>query len=65
MSIDLNTLSQKELSALITQAKKRKTTLAKRKPIAAVRRKVTALAKAEGYSIGELFGGAFERFLAR
>ncbi|MBB1087985.1 H-NS histone family protein [Lysobacter sp. SG-8] len=56
MTIDLNALSQKELNALITQAKKRKTTLAKRKPIASVRRKVTALAKAEGYTVEELFG---------
>ena len=32
MSIDLNALSAKELDALINQAKKRKTTLTKRKP---------------------------------
>lgn len=57
MSIDLNQLSAKELEALITQAKKRKTTLSKRKPIAVVRKKVAALARAEGYSIAELFGG--------
>ncbi|GAB3379079.1 H-NS histone family protein [Lysobacter fragariae] len=58
MSIDINGLSAKELDALINQAKKRKTTLIKRKPIAAVRSKLTALAKAEGYTIAELFGGA-------
>ena len=57
MSIDLNGLSAKELDALIAQAKKRRTTLSKRKPIAVVRRKLTELARAEGYSIGELFGG--------
>lgn len=56
MSIDLNTLSAKELDALIEQAKKRKTTLTKRKPLAVVRQKLAALAKAEGYSIAELFG---------
>ncbi|GAB3753888.1 H-NS histone family protein [Lysobacter olei] len=56
MSINLDTLSAKELQALITQAKKRKTTLAKRKPIAAVRKKVMALIKAEGYTVAELFG---------
>jgi DNA-binding protein H-NS len=56
MSIDLNNLSKKELDALITKAKKRKTTLDKRKPAASVRRKVTALAKTEGYTIDELFG---------
>lgn len=56
MSIDLNDLSPKELETLISKAKKRKTVLSKRKPAAAVRRKVTALAKAEGYTIEELFG---------
>ena len=56
MSIDLNRLSAKELDALINQAKKRKTTLTKRKPLAVVRQKLTALARAEGYSIAELFG---------
>ena len=58
MSIDLNGLSAKELETLIAQAKKRRTTLAKRKPIAEVRRKLSALARAEGYTVGELFGGA-------
>jgi DNA-binding protein H-NS len=57
MPIDVNTLSVRELDQLIAQAKKRKTTLAKRKPIALVRRKLTQLAKAEGYRIDELFGG--------
>ena len=56
MSIDLNSLSAKELDALINQAKKRKTTLTKRKPLAVVRQKLAALARAEGYSIAELFG---------
>jgi DNA-binding protein H-NS len=58
MSIDINGLSAKELDALINQAKKRKSTLNKRRPIAAVRKKLTDLAKAEGYTIAELFGGA-------
>ena len=58
MSIDLDSLSAKELDALINQAKKRKNTLSKRKPIAVVRKKLAQLAKAEGYSIAELFGGA-------
>lgn len=56
MSINLESLSAKELDALISQARKRKTTLAKRKPIATVRSKLTQLARAEGYSIAELFG---------
>ena len=58
MSIDLNGLSARELEALIAQAKKRKTTLSKRKPAAVVKKKLAALARAEGYSIAELFGGA-------
>lgn len=58
MSIDITGLSAKELDALINQAKKRKSTLNKRRPIAAVRKKLTDLAKAEGYTIAELFGGA-------
>jgi len=58
MSIDLNALSARELEALIAQAKKRKTTLSKRKPLAVVKKKVAALARAEGYTIAELFGGA-------
>jgi DNA-binding protein H-NS len=56
MAINLESLSPRELDALINRAKKRKTTLSKRKPIAAVRKKVRALAESEGYSIAELFG---------
>lgn len=56
MSINLNSLSAKELEALINQAKKRRMLLAKRKPIVQVRKKLTQLARAEGYSIEELFG---------
>ena len=56
MSIDLEGLSAKQLEAVIARAKKRKEALSKRKPIAAVRRKLVALAKADGYTIAELFG---------
>ena len=56
MSIDINTLSAKELESLISKAKKRKTTLSKRKPLAQVRKKLTHLARNEGYTISELFG---------
>lgn len=56
MSIDINALSAKELQSLISQAKKRKTTLSKRKPLTTVRKKVTTLARNEGYTIAELFG---------
>lgn len=58
MSIDLNTLSPRELGNLITTARKRQAQLAKRSPIAQVRTKLTRLAKAEGYTIEELFGAA-------
>ena len=58
MPIDLNKFSAKQLDTLINQAKKRKTTLGKRKPVTTVRQKLTALAKAEGYTIAELFGAA-------
>ena len=57
MAFDLDNFSAKDLDSLITQANKRKQALNKRKPIAQVRNKLTALAKAEGYSIAELFGG--------
>lgn len=57
MAIDLNDLSARELDSLITKAKQRKTALKKRKPIAAVRKKLEAQAQAEGYSLAELFGG--------
>lgn len=56
MSIDINTLSAKELESLISKAKKRKTTLNKRKPLVQVRKKLTQQAKSEGYTIAELFG---------
>ena len=58
MEVKLSDLTQKELDTLITQAKRRKATLKKRKPIATVRSKITAQAEAEGYTIEELFGGA-------
>lgn len=56
MSINVNAMSAKELKALISKAKKRETTLKKRKPATVVRKKLTAQAKADGYTIPELFG---------
>jgi DNA-binding protein H-NS len=56
MAINLEGLSAKELAAVIAAAKKRKTKLAKRKPVTVVRKKVAALLKAEGYTVAELFG---------
>ena len=58
MSIDLSTLSPRELGNLITTAKKRQAQLSKRAPLAQVRSKLTRLAMAEGYTIEELFGTA-------
>src|SRR5690606_4331854 len=57
MAIDVNELSAKELDSLITKAKRRTMALAKRKPITTVRARLRAQAKAEGYTIEELFGG--------
>ncbi len=57
MAISIAELSPRELDALITKAKQRKSALKKRKPIARVRNKLAALADAEGYSLAELFGG--------
>ncbi len=58
MSIDITRLSAKELGSLINEARKRKTTLSKRKPITVVRKKMLQLARNEGYTIAELFDGA-------
>lgn len=56
MSIDLSTLSAKELGTLIRDAQKRKSVVAKRQPIAKARALVAAAAKKAGYTIEELFG---------
>ena len=57
MSIDLTGLSARELGALIRTAKKQQTIVAKRRPITKVRAQLIKLAKTEGYTIEELFGG--------
>jgi DNA-binding protein H-NS len=56
MAFDLNTMSAKELETLIAQANKRRAALKKRKPVAAVRKRLEQIARAEGYSVAELFG---------
>ena len=56
MSIKLDDLSAKELEALIARASLRRKQLAKRKPIAVVREKLAALARAEGYTLAEITG---------
>ncbi|HTA65253.1 MAG TPA: H-NS histone family protein [Xanthomonadaceae bacterium] len=58
MSINIDGLSAKELSTLITQASQRKKKLQKRKPAAGIRRQINAILKKAGYTIAELFGGA-------
>ena len=58
MAFDLDNFSAKDLDSLIKQANQRKTALTRRTPAAQVRKKLTAMAKAEGYSIAELFGPA-------
>lgn len=56
MTIDLTSLSPKELEKLISNANREKKRKLKRAPLAAVRKKLTKLAVAEGYSLYELFG---------
>jgi DNA-binding protein H-NS len=56
VALDLNSMSAKELESLIAQANKRRAVLKKRKPVAAVRKRLEQIARAEGYSIAELFG---------
>lgn len=56
MQIDLGNLSQNELEALIANAQRQKKKIHRQK-ISDVRRKVAALAKENGYTISELFGG--------
>jgi DNA-binding protein H-NS len=58
MTISLEGLSVKELNALAVQARKRSDALKKRKPIAAVRKEVAALAKKHGYTLAEIAGDA-------
>lgn len=57
MSVDLTTLSQQELDALIAAASEQKKRNIREK-IGEVRRKLTAMAKSEGYTIEDLFGSA-------
>jgi DNA-binding protein H-NS len=56
MAVEIEKLSTKQLGELISQAKRRKTLLAKRKPAAGVKRQVLSLVKKAGYTLEELFG---------
>jgi DNA-binding protein H-NS len=55
MAVDLNNLNKKQLADLITKAKMRQEEIDKEK-VTKLRAKIVALAKAEGYTIDELFG---------
>ena len=55
MSIDIETMSAKELGALIAKASQRHKKLKKRKPATAVRKQITAIARQAGYTVAELF----------
>ena len=57
MSINVENLSAKELSALIAKANQRQKKLKKRKPVAGVRKRINAIAREAGYTVAELFGG--------
>ena len=58
MSIDFSTMTPKALQKLIAEATREHKRKKKRAPIAQVRSKLTRLARADGYSISELFGGS-------
>lgn len=60
MTIDITSLSAKELTSLIAQAEKQQAKLAKRPKASAMRAKIDKYVKDHGYSISELYnvGGA-------
>lgn len=56
MTIDVEHLSLRELTALVTAAEQRRALVASRRPIGTVRRKLIAFAAQNGYTIEELLG---------
>lgn len=56
MKIEIDALGVRELDALLAAAEKRKTVLARRRPLAAVRQDLIAFAASQGYAIEELIG---------
>lgn len=56
MNIDVEKLSLRELTSLLAAAEKRKRLLARRRPLATVRREAVALAARHGYTLEELYG---------
>ena len=60
MAVDIKNLNQNQLNELIARAETRKQELAKDR-MSKVRDKLAALAKAEGFTLEELFGGRTRR----
>lgn len=58
MSVNIETLSTKELSDLISKANQRKKVLARRKPASQVKAAVAKFLKSVGWSFDELYGKA-------
>jgi DNA-binding protein H-NS len=56
MSIDIESMSAKELAAFIAKASQLHKKLKKRKPATAVRKQISTIARQAGYTIAELFG---------
>ena len=56
MSVNIESLSSKELAALITRANQRKKVLAKRKPPNQVKAAIAKILRDSGWSMDELFG---------
>ena len=56
MSVNIESLSSKELAALITRANQRKKVLAKRKPPNQVKAAIANVLRDSGWSMGELYG---------
>ncbi len=56
MTIDIESLSLRELGALVAAAEQRKALITTRRPAAAVRRLLKGAAAEAGYTIEELFG---------
>ncbi|UNK42828.1 H-NS histone family protein [Luteimonas sp. S4-F44] len=56
MKIEIDALGVRELDALLAAAEKRRTVLARRRPLAAVREDLIAFAASQGYAIEELVG---------
>ncbi|HDS1579586.1 TPA: H-NS histone family protein [Stenotrophomonas maltophilia] len=56
MTIDIESLSLRELGALVVAAEQRKQLISTRRPASAVRRMLKAAAAEAGYSLEQLFG---------